>query len=269
MKKILFLHGFTSSGSCEIVAELRKSFEGFAEVIAPDIALHPAEAMGQLHDICDSVELNLIVGSSCGAFYGQQLVRSTGLPAILVNPFFTMTDFLRPRIGMHEYKSHRLDGAQSFEVTPELVLEFAAMEERQFDCYDAYNRPRVIGMFGLHDSIACYRQVFTQYYDHTVDFDGPHTMTRTNVIHDLVPLVRQVFMEFPVKKERYFKHFKGNLYRLVHAAKDSETLQRMVVYQALYGQYGYWVRPEEMFFGRVVRDGKEFPRFAEIETPKI
>ena len=44
------------------------------------------------------------------------------------------------------------------------------------------------------------------------------------------------------------------------------TLERMVVYQALYGEQAYWVLPEKMFFGLVTRDGKTFNRFTEIEV---
>lgn len=148
MKRILFLHGFTSSGSCGIAAVLREELEGVAEVVAPDIALHPQEAMARLLDLCDAQRFDLIVGSSCGAFYGQQLVRFTGLPAVLVSPFFKMTEFLEPRLGWHEYKSERKDGNQQFDITPELVEEFEKMQAEQFDCYDDYSRGRVVGMFG-------------------------------------------------------------------------------------------------------------------------
>ena len=64
--------------------------------------------------------------------------------------------------------------------------------------------------------------------------------------------------------EKYYRHFKGNVYRLVGIAKDSETLEEMVVYQAMYGEGQMWVRPKEMFFGEVVRDGKRIPRFREL-----
>lgn len=63
---------------------------------------------------------------------------------------------------------------------------------------------------------------------------------------------------------KYYRHFKGNLYRLIGIAKDSETLEDLVVYQALYGDHQLWVRPAEMFFGKVERDGKVMPRFEEI-----
>ena len=58
-----------------------------------------------------------------------------------------------------------------------------------------------------------------------------------------------------------FVHFKGGHYRLEGFAADSETLERMVVYRALYGECGLWVRPRKMFFEEVTRDGKTFPRF--------
>ena len=64
--------------------------------------------------------------------------------------------------------------------------------------------------------------------------------------------------------EKYYRHFKGNVYRLVGIAKDSETLEEMVVYQAMYGDGQLWVRPKEMFFGKVERDGKVMERFTEI-----
>lgn len=62
----------------------------------------------------------------------------------------------------------------------------------------------------------------------------------------------------------YYKHFKGGKYKLLGIAKDSETLEKMVVYQALYGEGEMWVRPEKMFFGTVERDGKVMQRFTKI-----
>ncbi len=195
MKKILFLHGFTSSGACEIARTLRIEMEGTAEVVAPDISLHPYDAMAMLRDLCDGEQFDLIVGSSCGSFYGQQLVQFTRVPAILVSPFFKMTEFLKPRIGKHEYKSPRQDGQQRFEITPELVGEFAAMEQEQFDCYDEFHRDRVWGMFGSKDTLAHFRDIFLKYYSTPIDYDGPHTMTADNVRNDLVPVIRKMLYE--------------------------------------------------------------------------
>lgn len=63
-----------------------------------------------------------------------------------------------------------------------------------------------------------------------------------------------------VKIGRY-KHFKGKEYRVLYIAKHSETLEEMVVYQALYGEMGIWVRPVSMWNETVERDGKKFKRF--------
>ena len=60
---------------------------------------------------------------------------------------------------------------------------------------------------------------------------------------------------------RTFRHFKGNRYRLEGYAKDSETLEEMVVYRQLYGEGGLWVRPAKMFFETIERDGKIIKRF--------
>ena len=72
--------------------------------------------------------------------------------------------------------------------------------------------------------------------------------------------------------EQYYRHFKGNLYRVLHIAKHSETLEEMVVYQAMYGDRDIWVRPKAMFEEVIERDGKTFRRFEPMtisDTPQI
>ena len=58
-----------------------------------------------------------------------------------------------------------------------------------------------------------------------------------------------------------YRHFKGGRYEVIGVAKHSETLEEMVVYRALYGDGGIWVRPLAMWNETVERDGKTFPRF--------
>lgn len=62
-----------------------------------------------------------------------------------------------------------------------------------------------------------------------------------------------------------YRHFKGWEYEVLYLAKDSETLEMMVVYRALYGEGGVWVRPAKMWNETVVRDGQEYKRFTFIE----
>ena len=61
-----------------------------------------------------------------------------------------------------------------------------------------------------------------------------------------------------------YRHFKGNEYEVIGTAHHSETLEEMVVYRALYGEFGLWVRPAAMWNEIVERDGKTFHRFTYI-----
>ena len=62
-----------------------------------------------------------------------------------------------------------------------------------------------------------------------------------------------------------YRHFKGNEYEVLYIARHSETMEDMVVYRALYGEHGVWVRPASMWNETVARDGKTFRRFTPIE----
>lgn len=61
-----------------------------------------------------------------------------------------------------------------------------------------------------------------------------------------------------------YRHYKGNLYQVLAAGRHSETLEELVVYQALYGDFGVWVRPQNLFFEEVEWDGLRQPRFVFI-----
>ncbi|HEY8585266.1 MAG TPA: DUF1653 domain-containing protein [Rhodanobacter sp.] len=63
-----------------------------------------------------------------------------------------------------------------------------------------------------------------------------------------------------------YRHYKGQRYRVLGTAQHSETMELLVVYQALYGNRGLWVRPAAMFGENVQIDGKAVARFA-LETP--
>jgi len=62
-------------------------------------------------------------------------------------------------------------------------------------------------------------------------------------------------------KKCVYKHFRGNLYEVLHVAKHSETSEPMVVYKALYGDGGIWVRPLKMWEEEVLFEGKKVKRF--------
>ena len=303
-KKILFLHGFYASGSCVPALALKAAFEreeselasipereqarpkvkeafekggtqrpgeslgGYrATVLTPDLPLHPTDAVKLIRDICDQEKPDILVGNSCGSFYAQMISPIIGVPALLGNPHFKMSDFLRERIGNHQYKSPRADGKQDFTIDEQLISEFEEMEAHQFDCCNIYNKVRVWGLFGEEDTLAHFEPLFLEHYHNTFHFPGGHTPTADQFKTWYVPLIEKLLLEYPISEDRvrYFQHFKGNKYRLEHIAFDSETQERMVVYQALYGDRKYWVRPEKMFFETIERDGKRFSRFTEID----
>ena len=67
---------------------------------------------------------------------------------------------------------------------------------------------------------------------------------------------------------QYYKHYKGNIYRVIAEARHSETQEEMVVYEAMYGEHSIWVRPKQMFFEQVtLSNGQKVPRFAPCEEP--
>ncbi len=68
-----------------------------------------------------------------------------------------------------------------------------------------------------------------------------------------------------IKPGRY-RHFKGNEYEVIGLARHSETSEPMVVYRALYGDGGLWVRPAAMWSAWVERDGYRGPRFVPVEA---
>ncbi len=61
-----------------------------------------------------------------------------------------------------------------------------------------------------------------------------------------------------------YRHYKGNMYEVTMTAQHSETEEWMVVYKALYGKQGMWVRPYEMFVEKVEVDGVMVPRFEKV-----
>ena len=62
-----------------------------------------------------------------------------------------------------------------------------------------------------------------------------------------------------------YEHYKGQLYKIIGVARHSETLEELVVYQALYGEGGLWVRPVTMFTETIVMNGQLKPRFNRVQ----
>ena len=192
MKKILFLHGFYASGQCVPAMALREAFVGRAVVITPDLPMHPKEAVLFIRELIDREQPDLLIGNSCGAFYAQMVAPVVGIPALLGNPHFRMTEFLRQRIGEHQYKSPRKNGNQNFVIDETLIEEFAEMEAIQFDTCDPDFQERIWGLFGEQDTLAHFEPLFLEHYKHSFHFPGGHTPTAEEVRGWYVPLAEKM-----------------------------------------------------------------------------
>ena len=67
-------------------------------------------------------------------------------------------------------------------------------------------------------------------------------------------------------KKGIYKHYKGNLYEVVGVAQHSETLEYLVIYKTLYGDFSTWVRPLDMFQETLEKDGEQVARFEFVES---
>lgn len=117
-KKIMYVHGFGSSGQSGTVARLREMLTG-ADVIAPDLPIHPVEAMELLKRMCEVERPDLIIGPSMGGMYAEML---RGYDRILLNPAFRIGDDILKHnmLGKVTFYSPRSDGMKEFMMTKQL-----------------------------------------------------------------------------------------------------------------------------------------------------
>lgn len=200
MKKILYLHGFASSGASGTVGLLRREFwekaapERRATVVAPDIPLDPLVAFPMLEKLAYEEMPDLIVGTSMGGWYAQML---HGFTRICVNPSFWLSkkyDILF--VGKHKWMSRRKDGETEFHVTKEIIAHYQEMEARQFDGVTDDDRMLCHGLFGDSDSTVLASEtqpVFERYYPGMSRvFPGGHRLNDYAVTHTLLPFIREL-----------------------------------------------------------------------------
>ena len=199
MKKILYLHGFGSSGASGTVELLRKEFWDRVEparravVVAPDIPLDPLEAMPALERLAYDEMPDLVIGTSMGGFYAQQL---HGFTRICVTPSFWLSkkyDVLY--VGKHKWLNRRKDGATEFHVTKETVAHFQEAEARQFDGVTDDDRTLCHGLFGDADELLGpeSKAAFDQHYPGMSRmFPGGHRMNSQVVSRTLLPFIRSL-----------------------------------------------------------------------------
>ena len=201
-KKILYVHGFSSSGQSGTVVKIREMLPG-ATVVAPDLPLHPAEAMDLLHHTCETENPDLIIGTSMGGMYAEMLY---GYDRILVNPAFQMGDTMLKHgmLGKNTFLNPRQDGVQEFIVTKALVEEYKEITAKCFaGVTEEESRDRVYGLFGDEDPVVHTRDLFSQHYRNAISFHGEHRMNDKILLHSVLPVVqwiddRQEHREHPI-----------------------------------------------------------------------
>ena len=185
-KKLMYLHGFGSSAASGTVKTLRELLPDF-DVVAPDIPVDPAEALSFLRGLCMNEMPDVVVGTSMGGMYAQQM---RGYNRICVNPAFEMSKKSKMlTVGTHEYFKPRKDGTTHFEITSEIIRHHAEMEMHQFDGITETDRKQVWGMFADNDQQVNGESLFLQYYNQVIHFSGEHRMDDRVIEDVLVPLI--------------------------------------------------------------------------------
>lgn len=189
MKKLLYFHGFGSSGQTESARTLRELLTEFL-VLSLDIPVDPVEALPYLKRMCEQGRPDIIVGTSMGALYAQQM---HGFKRICINPAFNLSEqdkVISP--GTYKFFNPRKDGQQFFTITEEIIQHFAEMENHQFEGITDFDRENVYGLFADNDNVVNCLDQFLQHYHHYSHFHGEHHLTRDVIQEVVVPLVRQL-----------------------------------------------------------------------------
>ena len=189
-KKILYVHGFGSSGQSGTVTRIREVLPN-AAVIAPDLPIEPEEAMTLLREVCEQESPDLIIGTSMGGMYAEML---RGYDRIVVNPALEMGETMKAHgmIGAQHFSNPRQDGVQDFIVTKTLVKAYKEMTEHCFEGLDDEERQRVWGLFGDADTTVDTYDLFHTHYPTAIRFHGEHRMSDQSFMHAVIPVIRWI-----------------------------------------------------------------------------
>ena len=189
-KTVLYVHGFASSGQSGTVRRLQEVLPE-ARVIAPDLPIHPHEALALLHDVCQQEKPDLIVGTSMGGMFAEQL---RGYDRICVNPALDIAETMRAHglTGTQQFQNPRQDGVQEFYVDKALVKEYREVSEQRFQNMTDDDRQRIYGLFGDEDELVDTYDMFHEHYPQALYFHGEHRMNDRSFMHSVLPVIRWI-----------------------------------------------------------------------------
>ena len=193
MKKILYIHGFASAGSTGSATQMRNHlYPKGVQVVSPDVPVSPAKAIVFLRKLVETEQPDLIVATSMGAMYAEQL---KGIRRILVNPSFHMARLLTFRgLGRREFRNKRQDGATVFKVDKQMIQEFQQVEKESFKDIDAQEKQLVWGLFGTQDKLVNCQKDFIKHYgkERMQLFEGEHFLNDKVLRKVVIPLVEEI-----------------------------------------------------------------------------
>ena len=186
-KTVMYVHGFGSSAQSGTVKLLREALPQ-ANVVAYDLPIHPEEAVALLKEKCDEHKPDLIIGTSMGGMYAEQLY---GHYRILINPAFNIADTMREHglTGKQTFFNKRQDGVQEFYVDKPLIKEYAKVSEQCFSDMSSEEQRLVYGLFGDEDQLVHTFDIFRQHYKNGISFHGEHRMTDHSFTHAVIPVI--------------------------------------------------------------------------------
>jgi len=189
-KKIMYVHGFASSAQTGTTKILRE-FLPNATVIAYDAPLEPHDAIAMLKEKCKSDKPDLIIGTSMGGMYTEQL---KGFDRILINPAFKMADTMAEHgmMGKQTFMNPRADGVQEFYVDKPLVKRYREVCDNCFHDIDDEERKHVFGLFGDEDDLVNTFDLFRNHYPTAIHFHGQHRMNDSTLLHYVIPVIRWI-----------------------------------------------------------------------------
>ena len=189
-KTVLYCHGFASSGQSGTVTRLRVVMPQ-ARVIAPDLPVNPHEAIALLHTICEQEKPDLIIGTSMGGMYTEQL---RGYDRICINPALEIAETMKAHgmTGTQQFQNPRLDGVQEFYVDKALVKAYREVSEQRFIGITPEDEQRVYGLFGDKDDLVDTLGMFSEHYSQHTRFHGEHRMDDRSYMHSVVPVIRWI-----------------------------------------------------------------------------
>ena len=191
--KVLYIHGFASAGSTGSATQMRNHFypKG-VQVLSPDVPVEPLRAIAFLHDYVQEHKPDLIVATSMGAMYAEQL---HGIRRILVNPSFHMARLLTFRgMGRQEFRNKREDGAKEFKVDKQMIAEFKEVEKHSFQGITPEEKQMVWGLFGTRDKNVNCQPDFRKHYGTAQMslFDGEHYLNGEVLGKVIIPLAETI-----------------------------------------------------------------------------